>query len=272
MKIEVTYDTADDVPAEYKGLYTEVEGKFVLTGVNGLKTQTDIDKLSESLRKERGDHSATKQKLQPFIALGNLDEVKAKLDKYPELEALAEAGGKPIDEKKLEGIVNGRVAPLQRELEAARSTIAELTQKSAELSGSLTKRDIHDDVRKAAITAKITDTALEDVLLFADHYFERVDGKTVTKEVGGLMPGLDPGAWLADQREKRPHWWPGSTGAGANGGGPGGGGGDNPWSKAKWNTTEQGRIVREKGLDKAKQLAEAAGSFVGAAHPTEPKK
>lgn len=271
MKIELAYDTAEDVPAEFKALYTEADGKFVLTGVNGIKTQTDIDRLQEALRKERTDHSATKTKLQPFTSLGDLEEVKAKLDKYPELEALAEASGNKIDDKKLEGIVNGRVAPLQRELEAARATITELSQKNGELTGSLTKRDIHEDVRKAALAAKITDTALEDVLMLADHYFERADGKTITRDVGGIMPGLDPAAWIAEQREKRPHWWPGSLGAGAGGGRDGGGGADNPWSKAKWSVTAQTAFIQEKGIDKARQMAAAAGSFVGARSPADKK-
>jgi hypothetical protein len=43
---------------------------------------------------------------------------------------------------------------------------------------------------------------------------------------------------------------------------------DNPWIAANWNVTKQAGIVRAMGLEKANQIAAAAGSYVGATHAT----
>jgi hypothetical protein len=43
---------------------------------------------------------------------------------------------------------------------------------------------------------------------------------------------------------------------------------NNPWSAANWNVTEQGRLVRVLGEEKAAGIARAAGSHIGATRPT----
>ena len=43
--LELSYDTKDAIPNGFAELYTEKDGKFVLTGVNGMKTQTDVDNV-----------------------------------------------------------------------------------------------------------------------------------------------------------------------------------------------------------------------------------
>jgi hypothetical protein len=43
---------------------------------------------------------------------------------------------------------------------------------------------------------------------------------------------------------------------------------NNPWSAANWNVTEQGRLVKALGKDKAAGIARAAGSHIGATRPT----
>jgi hypothetical protein len=82
------------------------------------------------------------------------------------------------------------------------------------------------------------------------------------------VPGLDAKLWLQDMQQKKAHWWPPSQGGGA--GGSGGGGGNfpnNPWSKQHWNLTKQGEAVRTLGEEKAKQMASAVGSHIGAIAP-----
>ncbi len=41
----------------------------------------------------------------------------------------------------------------------------------------------------------------------------------------------------------------------------------NPWRASNWNLTRQGAIVRSLGVEKANEIARAAGSFVGATKP-----
>jgi hypothetical protein len=41
----------------------------------------------------------------------------------------------------------------------------------------------------------------------------------------------------------------------------------NPWSKASWNVSAQGKLIREIGLQAASSIAKSARSFVGATKP-----
>ena len=60
---------------------------------------------------------------------------------------------------------------------------------------------------------------LEDVEVFGERLFEVDDsGRVVAKDGVGITPGIDPAMWLGDQREKRPHWFPGNVGGGSGGG------------------------------------------------------
>jgi len=126
-------------------------------------------------------------------------------------------------------------------------------------------------VRDAAVADKVVSHALDDVALRALRIFEQTeDGRIITKDVPGVTPGLTPKEWLADMKEKAPHWWPASVGGRSAGGGPGNtSGANNPWSKAGWNITKQGQFMTANGADKAKQLAESVGSFIGATKPPE---
>ena len=44
MALQIIVETLDDVDEKYHDLYTEKDGKFHLTGVDGMKTQADIDR------------------------------------------------------------------------------------------------------------------------------------------------------------------------------------------------------------------------------------
>jgi hypothetical protein len=43
----------------------------------------------------------------------------------------------------------------------------------------------------------------------------------------------------------------------------------NPWSKEFWNVTAQGSVVKAMGIEKAQQIARAAGSYIGATRPAK---
>jgi|KBSSwiStaDraftv2_1062776.scaffolds.fasta_scaffold35078_2 hypothetical protein len=259
--LQAIYNSADEIPAAYKALFTERDGKFEFSGVDGIKTQADVDRLNEGLRKERNDHTATKNKLRPYEALGEYNDVAAKLDRIPELESSA---GK-IDETKLNQIVETRLtaklAPVQREKDQLQVRVNELVQEQR-------VRKLHDSVR-GACTGKIADSAIEDALLLAERVFDvKDDGSVATKEGVGCTPGIAPEAWLSEVLPKREHWLAASQGGGARGG-KGGGIANNPWSKENWNLTAQGQYVREHGEEKAQAAAKAAGSHFGATAPAK---
>lgn len=269
MKLKMSYQSVADIPAGYEDLYSEQDGAWVLTGIEGMKSDADITRLQSSLQKERTAHKETRQKLQRFGSL-DADDVIEKLDRIEELEAAAAAGGGGADDSKVNALVEARlrtkVAPLERELNQLRETKTTLEADLQTYQASARKRTLHDHLRDAATKAKVRDTALSDVLMIGEHMFELdEDGKPVTKDGVGVTPGIDPTVWLSEARNTRPHWWPESQGAGASGG-KGGAGGSNPFSKDGWNMTEQGQLMRTNPA-RAEQMAKAAGTTVGGPRP-----
>ncbi|AVJ51759.1 hypothetical protein Vid5_gp04 [Pantoea phage vB_PagS_Vid5] len=257
--LELSYATQDDVPAEFASLYTEKDGKFVLTGVKNLVTQENITRLQGALEKERNDHKATKEKYAP-LAGKDVNEVIATLDRIPELEAAANGAGN--DSKKIDALVEAkiktRLAPIERERDQLKTANGELVKKVETLDGRITADTIKSVVTKAALDAKVIPSALDEVIMYGERLLQ-VDegGKVITKDGVGVTPGLDPTVWLTEMLAKKPHWLPGSNGGGA-GGSNGGGGGTNPFSHAGWNMTEQMKLVRSNPA-RAEQFAKAAG-------------
>lgn len=274
MALEAIHKAIEDIPEEFRSLYSERNGQFELTGIAGIKTQADVDRLSVSLGKERDDHKATKTKFQVW---GDLDyeETIGKLDRIPELEAAAKDGG--IDEEKMSELVEGRLAsrlaPVERENAQLKTQLDESLGIITDFRTKETRRTIHDSVREACIEAKVLDTAQEDALFLAERMFEirEDDGLVVTKDGIGVTPGIRAQDWLTEMQSKRPHWWPASQGGGAGGSGGGHFTGNNPWSAENWNVTEQSKYVKEHGGEKAASAAKAVGSFVGSIHPPAKK-
>lgn len=269
-QLEMSYASESEIPSEYAALFSQQGSKWVLTGINGVKTQADVDRLQESLRKEREDHKAAKTALAAFNGL-SADEVLEKLDRIAELEAAA--GGK-LDETKINEIVEARIkakiAPIERERDKLKAEVLERDGRVAELTAKEKTRIIHDHIRKAAGSSKMRETAIEDALMLGERILD-VDesGNVSTKDNVGVTPGLSAEVWLTELQDKRPHWWPESSGAGAKGGN-GGGGGTNPFSAEHWNMTEQGRVYKENPA-KAEQLARSAGTKVGGPRPAMKK-
>lgn len=273
MALKAVYEKIDDIPEPHRELYTERNGKLELTGIEGVKTQADIDRLTVSLGKERELLKTTKATADSYAALGKIEDLQAKLDRIEELEAAA--AGKLDDEainKLVDGRLKSKLAPVEREKGQLATQLAEAQTKLQTFEARERQRTVHDAMRAAAVTSKIHEHALEDVLLLAERVFEIDEaGKVVVKDNVGFTPGISAEVWLTEIQPKRPHWWPPSQGGGGRGNGGGNGaGGNNPWAADSWNMTEQGRIVRENPA-RAKQLAEVAGTSVGGLRPQAKK-
>lgn len=67
--LKVIHDTIEEIPEAFRDLYTQRDGKYVLTGIAGVKTEQDIAVLSKSLNSEREEHKATKEKLRLWEGL-----------------------------------------------------------------------------------------------------------------------------------------------------------------------------------------------------------
>ena len=284
-KLKVTYEKQEEIPTGFEELYVERNGRFDLVGIEGVKTQADIDKQLEANRKEREAHKATKDKLAKFgdldpetipTQLAELEETKARLEAVTKEGKLDESKMAPIIDaavRKALGPVERIKTQLERDLDNARKTTAEKDAEVSSLRGAITQRTVEQSLRDAALAAKVIPTAVDDAVMYGARVFEVTeDGRVVTKDNAGVTPGIEAKEWLKDMQERRPHWWPASQGGGA-GGGRGGGGNraSNPWLAENWNVTEQGKYVTTHGVDKAAQAAAAAGSKLGATRPTPTK-
>jgi hypothetical protein len=259
--LNAVLDSIDDLPEELKGEYVQgSDGKFVLQ-VSGMKSQADFDRVQGALNKERSDHSALKARIKENFGEEKFEDIHAKLDRIPELEAAAE--GK-IDDEKLNQMVETRLrtrlAPLERERDQLKTQLGEKDQKIGELTTNERRRTIRDAVREAAKAAKVTDEAIDDALLLGDTVFEvrDDDGKVVVKEGAPFTQGIEPSVLFTDLQTKKPHWFGQSTGGGAGGNRGGSGVSKNPFSADNWNITEQGQLMTSDPA-KADQLARTAG-------------
>lgn len=265
--LKSVYKTKEEIPEAYQELFTERQGQWLITQIEGVKTEADTTRLQTALTAERAAHDAAKEKLR---AWGDYtpEDVQTKLDKLAELEA---AGGGKLDEEKISSIAEARVKSRVAAIEREKAKLAEQLAKADKQITAFTQRErqrkIHDAVRAAAAESKMAEGAVEDALLLAERVFDvDDDGKVTVKDQVGFTPGSEPAAWLSEVQPKRAHWWPPSVGGGARGNNGGGGFANNPWSADHWNLTAQGQIVTE-NAQKAEQMAKAAGSFVGATRP-----
>lgn len=284
VKLKTIYEKKEDIPEGFDELYVERNGKFELTGVEGVKTQADVDRVQEALRKEKADHKTAKEALQKWgelapetvhASLEELEEVKSQL-------ATAVKDGK-VDEnamqERIEAAVNRAVGPLTRDKQSLERTLAAkekaLLDKDGEivnLNTGIKRSRMEGVLRDEAVVAKVLGTAIDDAVMVGATMFEDVDGKFVTKDGLGITPGLSPKEWYKDMQERRPHWWPASQGGGSRGGGaPLGRHADNPWSKAGWNLTKQGAYLKQFGEAKAAEAAKSVGSYIGATKPPVPE-
>ena len=237
----------------------------MLTGIAGVYTQANLDRVQAALDKERADHKETKDKLTVW---GDLDHEKtlATLDRIPELEAAAkgaldEAKIEEIVTRRVEGTINTRTAPLERQVTVLTGKLETVATERDALAGEKQQRRVHDTVLEALIEKpEVRRDAYDDALLWAERHLEirEDDNKIVTRDQVGVTPGVETGVWLMEMLDKRPHWQKPSKGGGAPGSRDGGDITNNPWNPKAPNLTEQARILSE-NPDRARQLAQAAG-------------
>lgn len=282
-KLKLAYDDADSVPEAFKSLYTEKDGKFTLTGIEGMKTDGDVAKLTSALSKERSDHKKLRDGIRTAFGIAqtepipNFAEIKGKLDSVEELQAALDAAGDPKNQKKVDDLVEAKLkaklAPIERELIDTKTKLGEKDKAIGELTIEKRTRKVQDIVREQGTKLKLIPEAMDDAFMFADRLFEEdSEGNLVMKDNVGFTPGTDVAFWLGEMQSKKPHWWPASEGGGAGGNRGGGGGKEpNPWSAEHWNLTAQGQLITSDPT-KAGKMAAAAGSRIGATRATIVKK
>lgn len=137
---------------------------------------------------------------------------------------------KLIAEGKIDEVIEKRVTALksdyEKKLEAAATKIAELETGIGQKDTKVKTLIVDGNVRQAASKLGVVPTAIEDVIHRAKQTFTLDEkDKLVARDADGALiigkSGKDPltvEEWLDSMKEKAPHWYPGSSGAGAGGG------------------------------------------------------
>ena len=85
MELSAVYETLEEIPEQFRELYAEKNNQWELAGIDGVATQASVDRLRESLQKEREAHKDTKRKLSIWDGWDK-EHAQSQLDKVVELE------------------------------------------------------------------------------------------------------------------------------------------------------------------------------------------
>jgi hypothetical protein len=278
MPLLATIDDKAAIPAGLENFYTERDGKFVLE-VEGMKTQVDFDAYAEALKKRFADGATDFSKANGGGLSRDdiLAHVDAALKKFADAGADGSGGkgnnGKGDDQN---SDLAARFHDLEREVASLTETNTKLNQERDDAVGKSTTTTIRNNLSQAAIKAGATPDGVANLVTLTEQNFELTqDGQVVTKlDAQGASPNQGADDYFANAARAKEFrmFWPASKGAGADndGGGGGGDGGDlgagNPWSKAGWNMTKQGHMIRSNRAE-ADRLMTAAGVKLGAVGP-----
>ncbi len=198
-------DFENDVPAEMRTLYTEEDGVFMLTGIEGIKTEDDVNNVKTALQKERE-------------ARRSAEALKKEID---ELKKLVAEGVKPSEPKTVttdDKTSDPTVLALKKELEAQKKALETLNQEREKLAAEKKQLTILEALKKAA-AGKVRTEAMSDLELYVSQFDITDDGEVVTEN------GTKITDWINETLKNKPHWLPQNTPSGASGG-PGGNAGD----------------------------------------------
>ncbi len=278
MTLQAVLENKTDVPDGMADHYVESDGKFVLA-VEGMKTQKDFDDYAAALKKRLTDAGADFARKQGagLTREDVVDVVEGAMKKF------AAPGVKPGDGNGADGgkggdpDVSARLHDVERNLAAVQKELKTTKAERDEALGKSRDTTIRNQLTQAANAAGATPEGVTNLVSLVENSFEVAqDGTVITKlEAGnGVSPNQKPEDFFANvAREKAFRmFWPASKGTGADGdgaGGPGAGGElgkGNPFSKAGWNLTAQGKLYIANKAE-AERLMKAAGVELGATVP-----
>ncbi|MEE8551522.1 MAG: hypothetical protein V3T08_09755 [Gemmatimonadota bacterium] len=260
-------DTLEEIPEGNREHYAERNGKYEIQ-VEGMKTQADVDRVMESLRKERVDHDKAKARARGF-GEHTPESIEALAGQFEDTKLLLDAakrdGGPNEDdlEKLVENRTLQRVKPLERRVKQLGDEIQTLTGSNQQLVAEKRSNAILKNVLDAATLKDVAVSvdALPDVELWGERVFEVTeDGRVVSKDGVGVTPGLTPKEVFTDMKAagQRRHWFGQTVGAGAGGGAGGTDTGTNPFSEKGFNLTKAAQLTVSDPA-RAVRLAKAAG-------------
>lgn len=209
MIVKSSYDSAGDVPQEFKDSFKEVDGKFVFSGSINVKTQEDVDKVLGAKKHIDTELSEVKEQLKA--------EKQGKLEIQSKLEVVELQIKDGADPAKLQELVETKVKVATEELT---KQLAEANEKNGEFQNKIFGSEKSEFVN--GIVDSFSDTVKDDAKFMLNQMFERqADNTYLTKAELGLEAGLNAEQATAKLLETRPHWQKQNQGDGASGGGNG---------------------------------------------------
>lgn len=267
MMLKPEIEKLDELDKALHPLYTQRDGKFVFTGLEGYDP-TAVTKLQGVVEKERRNASEHATALKPWKTLfgdKKAEDIQAELDRIEEYKLAAK--GK-LDEGELEARVTARLGsatkPFERKLNEAAEKLAAAEKTIGEYQAKERRSLVHSAVREAALASGALPESYADgggLLAVLEGVLEVTeDGKVQSRDGAGYPAGLDVAKLLQQVQARQGYFWGPSKGGGANGGNGGSRlpAGTNPWKKETFNRTEQMRLLKE-SPELAKQYQSAAG-------------
>lgn len=258
MTLKAVYLTREEIPAAYVDLFSEKDGQFELTGIEGIKTEADIDRITTAYSKRIKD-AAQRVK--------GSDEITPESIKTMIADAIAEgsagSGSDDIDGGDIPTGVQNRLSKLERDLAAATQQATEFKTEAETAKAQALETALTSQLSAAAAASGIRPEAIDHFVSAHKGDFEINDGKLVRKFVEGDPKTASESVqdYLLKRKtdQSTAYFWPTNEGGGSRGGsGNPGPGGKNPFSKENWNVTEQNAIYNS-DPERAKQFADQAG-------------
>ena len=184
MPLNYVHDTLEEIPEQYRDLYSEKDSKFHLTAISGIKTQADITAMRAGLDAERAAHKDTKTKLSAWAEMDHA-ETMTKLDRFGELELAAKGTIEKFDEevaKNVEARLLTKLAPMERDNKKLAEDMNALVIENQAFRDADKLRTIRSQILQVAKEQKVATSALPDVGVISDLVFDVTeDGSLITK-------------------------------------------------------------------------------------------
>lgn len=251
--LKFIYDSEAEIPAAYKALFTQQDGKWVLQ-VEGGVPKAKVDEFRTKNIELQKELDATKERFK------DIDP-----EKWSEYKAAADdlATGKAIKKDGFDKAVEDRVAQMRVDLEKKTNDAVKAREKA---ENDLLNLRMETTLRDLAIKHGVRKEAMPDVIARGMRSLKLVDGKLIAhddvgqKRYGKSSDPMGPDEWAEELVGSAPHLFDPNSGGGAAGsGGAKKFAGANPWKKESFNITEQMKVTKS-DPDLAKRLKVEAGA------------
>lgn len=197
--LKAVYESLEDIPEAYRDLYEKHDDVYKLVGIEGVKTQKDIDAL-QGVKTKLSDQAKTYKE--------QIRDLNQKLSNLEAQQSAADAAnnGSNIDQETLLAFEK-----LKRDYERQSEEKEILSKNLNELTISMRHGKIVDAIRKEA-SGRIRSDAIDDIANFTKAMFTiDDDGNILTNADCGDKSGLGVKDFLADYVSTRPFLQPTSN-------------------------------------------------------------